>query len=247
MIQDLHAHTYYSYCGKDSPEAVIQSAIAGGVELLGITDHYHGIVMNNPGVSYASEAEKRKHHTNLLKRYYEHIRLLQEKYKKDIEIWCGLEITTLDLGYTLLPDGVDVSYFDYCLIENYEKENTTVEDIFKFAQRCGCKKAGLAHGDLPAYIRAKGTDVDAFLKKMTEYNIFWELNVNYDSIHQYKEHTYVKEFFENKDGIADAVRKAGLKVSVGFDGHRLEDYDVSRVRNACKKLEALSVPLIEGE
>ena len=27
MIQDLHSHTYYSYCGKDSPEAVIKNAI----------------------------------------------------------------------------------------------------------------------------------------------------------------------------------------------------------------------------
>ncbi len=40
MIQDLHSHTYYSYCGKDSPEAVIKNAIANGIELMGISDHY---------------------------------------------------------------------------------------------------------------------------------------------------------------------------------------------------------------
>ena len=28
MLQDLHSHTYYSYCGKDSPEDVIKNAIA---------------------------------------------------------------------------------------------------------------------------------------------------------------------------------------------------------------------------
>ena len=26
MIQDVHSHTYYSYCGKDSPEALIKKA-----------------------------------------------------------------------------------------------------------------------------------------------------------------------------------------------------------------------------
>ncbi len=43
MIQDLHAHTYYSFCGKDRPEAVVEAAIAGGIELLGICDHNYGV------------------------------------------------------------------------------------------------------------------------------------------------------------------------------------------------------------
>ncbi|MBE7027052.1 MAG: phosphatase, partial [Ruminococcaceae bacterium] len=34
MIQDLHSHTYYSYCGQDSPEAVIQNAIKNDIELV---------------------------------------------------------------------------------------------------------------------------------------------------------------------------------------------------------------------
>ena len=47
MIRDLHSHTYYSYCGKDSPEAVIRNAIKNGIELMGISDHYYGVVMNS--------------------------------------------------------------------------------------------------------------------------------------------------------------------------------------------------------
>ena len=38
MIQDLHSHTYYSFCGKDAPETVIEAAIDGGIELFGIDD-----------------------------------------------------------------------------------------------------------------------------------------------------------------------------------------------------------------
>ena len=43
MIQDLHSHTYYSLCGKDRPEEIVEAAIAGGIELFGICDHNHGI------------------------------------------------------------------------------------------------------------------------------------------------------------------------------------------------------------
>ena len=46
MIQDIHSHTYYSYCGKDSPEDVIKNAIASGIDIVGISDHYYGIVMS---------------------------------------------------------------------------------------------------------------------------------------------------------------------------------------------------------
>ena len=43
MIQDLHSHTYYSFCGKDAPEEIVEAAIAGGIELFGICDHNHGV------------------------------------------------------------------------------------------------------------------------------------------------------------------------------------------------------------
>ena len=117
MIQDLHTHTYYSHCGKDSPEAIVKNAISNGIELVGISDHYHGVAMNLPGFTYRSDEEKIKMHRSAVQRYYEHIKLIAEKYKDYIDVWCGIEITTLDLGFTLLPDGVDVSMFDYCLIE----------------------------------------------------------------------------------------------------------------------------------
>ena len=244
MIQDLHSHTYYSYCGKDSPEAVIKNAISNGIELMGISDHYYGVVMNRPGVTYDSDEHRIITHNNALKRYFEHIKTLAEKYKDYIKVWCGIEITALDKGFTLLPDGVDVSMFDYCLIENFQMPSSVIDDVFAFAVRCGCEKTGLAHMDLPAYILSKGYNTDEFLNKMKEQNIFWELNVNYDSKHHYREHQYVKDFFFYFAFI-DAVKKSGIKMSVGFDGHILEDYDANRVISACRKLDELSVPMIQ--
>ena len=98
--------------------------------------------------------------------------------------------------------------------------------------------------DLPAYILSKGLDMNEFFGKMKEQNVFWELNVNYDSKHHFREHQYVKDFFENS-ALIDAVKKSGMKMSVGFDGHILEEYDADRVKTACHKLEELSVPMIK--
>lgn len=244
MIQDLHSHTYYSYCGKDSPEAVIQNSIDKGLDVIGISDHYHGVVMCKKGFAYENDEAKVVMHNNAIKRYYEHIKLLAEKYKDYIDVWCGVEITTLDLGYTLLPDGVDVSLFDYCLIENFQYKETTVDNIFDFSARCGCEKIGIAHMDLPAYITEKGLDMAEFFGEMAKRNIFWEINVNYDSIHNYTEHRYAKEFFDDEK-LLDIIRRSGAKVSVGFDGHKLEDYDAERVIAANRKMEELSIPLIK--
>ena len=244
MIQDLHSHTYYSYCGKDSPEAVIKNAISNGIELMGISDHYYGVVMNRPGVTYDNPEHRVITHSNALKRYFEHIKTLAEKFKDYIEVWCGIEITTVDKGFTLLPDGVDVSMFDYCLIENFQLQESVINDVLAFATRCGCERTGLAHIDLPAYILSNGLDMDAFFKRMKEQNVFWELNVNYDSKHNYREHQYVKAFFKN-DALIDAVKKSKIKMSVGFDGHSLEDYDADRVITACHRLEELSIPMIK--
>ena len=86
--------------------------------------------------------------------------------------------------------------------------------------------------------------MNEFFGKMKAQNIFWELNVNYDSKHNFREHQYVKDFFGNS-ALIDAVKKSGIKLSVGFDGHRLEDYDAERVITTCHRLEKLSVPMIK--
>ena len=241
MIQDLHSHTYYSFCGKDSPEEVIKTATKGGIEVLGITDHNYGIC-----VSQTREPDVNIH-KKCITRYYEHIKLLKEKYKNEIKLLCGIEIATFDPGYpwtNLLPPDVDVSIFDYCLVEHLDIEGTSVDDIFAFAKRCACPAVGIAHTDLPGYVRSKGLDLADYLKRMADENIFWEMNVNFDSIHKYNEHQYVKDFFEN-DELIELVRKSGVKISVGFDGHNIEDYDAERVKTACQRLEKLSIPLIE--
>lgn len=74
-------------------------------------------------------------------------------------------------------------------------------------------------------------------------NIFWEMNVSYDKIHDYREHEYVKEFLSNETQ-QELVRKSGVRLSVGFDGHRVEDYRPDRVADCCDTLKALGFPLV---
>ena len=42
-LHDLHNHTTFSYDGSNTPEEIIENAIANGIECVGITDHQFSI------------------------------------------------------------------------------------------------------------------------------------------------------------------------------------------------------------
>ena len=208
-ITDIHSHTYFSACGADKHEDIIEAAINGGIEVFGICDHCYGI------------GDRREEYCRII---YE----MKEKYKDRIKLLCGIEIATVPgLGVydpeNLLPD------FEYCLIEHIDRDESTVgEDIFEYVKHFSCK-TGIAHTDLISMARSKGYDPTEFLRKFAEADIFWEMNVNYDSIHGFNEHGYVRDFFENPK-TQKIVRDSGIKLTVGFDGHRVYDYAPERVR-----------------
>ena len=245
MIQDLHSHTYYSFCGKDSPETVVEAAIAGGIELFGICDHNYGIGFCRKDTFKAPpEVIPNEYDPFVLHRYFDHINLIQEKYKDRIRVLCGIEIATdTSRAKAVLPDTADVSFFDYCLIESLDREDSMTQgDLFSFSERCGCTCTGVAHTDLFAFIKRIGEDPYRYFRRMAEQNIFWEMNVSYDSIHKYREHPYMLEFFHNKEQQA-IVRESGVRVSVGFDGHRIEDYLPGRVAEYCQRLTEIGIKM----
>ena len=244
MIQDLHSHTYYSFCGKDTPEEIVEAAIAGGIEVFGITDHNHGIGNARRDVLKYPNMELGEDYGRTLLRYFDHINLVKEKYADRIRLLRGLEITTRQTTLrAALPLSADVSFFDYCLIEHLDYEDSITEgDIFAFAKRCGCAVTGIAHTDLFAHIARLGADPLDYFKRMADANIFWELNVSYDKTHGYREHEYVKRFLADEEQ-QEIVRRSGARLSVGFDGHRVEDYRADRVRDCCMALAGLDIPL----
>lgn len=243
MIQDLHAHTYYSFCGKDEPCEVVETAIAGGIALLGICDHSYGIGNARKDVNAYESTELGQDYYRTLKRYFDHISLVREKYADRIRILRGIEVGThRNRLRAALPESADVSFFDYCLIESLDDPtSTTGGDLFSFAERCGCP-AGVAHTDLFAHIARLGECPEDYFRRMAERGIFWEINVNYDSIHHYCEHAYVKRFFEDAEQQA-IVRESGVRLSVGFDGHRVKEYDPERVKQACARIKKMGIKL----
>ena len=78
---------------------------------------------------------------------------------------------------------------------------------------------------------------------MADHNIFWEMNVNFDSVHHYREHPYVAAFLEDP-AQQEIIRESGVLLSVGFDGHRVEDYRPERVQNCCRKIEQLGLKFV---
>ncbi len=244
MLQDLHSHTYYSFCGKDTPEAIVEAAIAGGLELFGITDHNYGIGYARHSVFCAVADMGLNNYERTLRRYFDHLNLIKEKYASQIKILRGIEICTLKNEKHpnfSLPEGADISFFDYCLIENVDDPSSvTGGDLFAYAKKLGTPVTGVAHTDLFGHIERLGQDPYDYFSRMAEQNIFWEMNVSYDSIHGYRQHAYMLKFFED-EAQQDIVRRSGVRVSVGFDGHRVEDYLPERVRDYCHRLTSLGI------
>ena len=248
MVQDLHAHTYYSFCSQDKPEKVVETAILGGIDMLGICDHNYGVGYARQEFCYDKGPGLNDDYGLTLQRYFDHINLLREKYRNKINIMRGIELrTSVTRDAYSFPKTADISFFDFCLVENFGESNSYIKgDIFSFAKRCGCP-TGIAHTDMFKFIKAQGEDPYRFFRKMAENGIFWEMNVNMDSLHSFKTHDYVTEFFKNKEQ-QDIVRKSGVRLSVGFDGHIAKEYKPSRVQTACKMIKDMGIHLVfEGK
>lgn len=246
MLQDLHSHTYYSFCGRDNPEAIVEAAIEGGIELFGITDHNYGIGNARKNLFTFPESDGVDHdYERTLRRYFDHMTLIRDKYADKIRILRGIEVIALGsprYNRHSLPDNADISYFDYCLIEHIDNPNTNAPDLFAYAKRCGCPITGIAHTDMFTYMEQRGYQPYDFFSRMAEENIFWEMNVNYDSLHGYWIHPYMLDFFSNAEK-QEIVRRAGVRVSIGFDGHRVEDYLPERVKDYCCQLTSLGIKM----
>ena len=228
-IMDIHSHTYYSRCGRDSFESIIEAAIDGGVELFGISDHNYG-VGDRIEEYRAKQAEMR------------------EKYADRIRVLSGFEICTLkdevhvDFAYFYPLSRLEG--FDYCLVENIDDTRSVWGlNLLEMRKEFPCR-VGIAHTDLIGFARRLGEDPTAFLHRFAEKDIFWEMNVSYDSIHNYREHAYVLRLKESEEE-QEIVRRSGIRLSVGFDGHRVEDYRPDRVREMCAWLEEKHIPLVE--
>ena len=93
--QNLHTHT--SYCdGKDSVEEMIQKAIGLGFDSVGFSGHSYMFYAPDHSMSIeGTEAYKKE------------VRAMKEKYKGQIEIFCGLEFD--------MYSEIDLTGYDYMI------------------------------------------------------------------------------------------------------------------------------------
>lgn len=154
MIMDLHNHTTYSYDGSNTPEEIIENAIAHNLDIVGICDHQFSV-------------------RERLTEYIRHIRLCRDKYAGRIRVMCGLEIGMRPSPPDFLPS---VSgELDYCLFECLDSPRG--EDLYEFLEwrRLFKCKAGLAHTDIFSLSARYRLNM---LNVLKSYNIFWEINIS---------------------------------------------------------------------
>ncbi len=210
-VSDLHTHTYYSWCGKDRPQDIVEMAIQNGLSSVGITDHAHGV--GDRIVEYAHQ-----------------IRMLARKNQDRIRVLCGIEIATL-------PHRFDehitekLGELDFCLIEHITDPASRIgKDLLDFCKRAGIP-CGIAHTDLFAYCDMYGYEPLEYFSALANAGVFWEINVNYDSVHHYRRHAYVSDLMNDPEKL-EIVRKSGLLLSVGSDCHRAGEYNAKAVYDA---------------
>lgn len=230
MLHDIHSHTYYSFCGRDDPHLTVNAAIDAGLELFGICDHNYGITRDGRKESIGE--------------YFDFLTTIKNEYRGKIKIARGIELCTL--SGKEISDDADVSFFDYALMENIDHPDSVIapkdgktSGIFDYAKRLGCK-VGIAHTDLFAFAKSIGAEPLEFFSRLAGCGIFWEMNVSCDSIHNYREHQYVKSFRSSSEQ-QDIIRKSGIEISVGFDGHRIEDYRPDLVTDICSFLDTAEI------
>ncbi len=207
-VSDIHSHTYYSNCSSEDPYRSVMSAYVSGVSLFAITDHLHGI-------------------GDRIAEYGREMRSVAEHFSDRIKVLVGIELATLP--YKFDPKSYEkISDFDFCLIEHIDDPRSAVgRELFDYVDKFTIP-CGIAHTDLFNYCDMYGLDPREFFSDMARRGMFWEMNVSYDCTHRYREHDYVREFFENEERMR-IVKEAGLTLSVAADSHDHADYNGDRV------------------
>ncbi len=221
MLMDLHAHTYFSRCGRDDPDLLVQSVADAGIEVFGITDHNYGI------------GERLDEYRSTLLR-------LQTKYRARLTLLRGIELSTLPPH--CLRNPAQLNGLDYALVENLDQpESLWYDRAIEYAQTLPIPMV-IAHTDLIGFAIRTGRDPVAYLSSLTKAEIAWELNVNDDSIHGHRRHNYYLQLLQNPD-LQQIVRQSGITLTVGFDGHRREEYAPSLVAQGCNLLVQANLPI----
>lgn len=167
---------------------------------------------------------------NRLGEYIDRILRCKEKYASKIKVYAGLEIGTCPRPTDIFAS--DTKELDFVLFESLDRAKAT--DLYEFLpwrHMFECP-VGLAHCDIFKMSEDYNLDMLNLLKKE---NIFWEINTSGN-------YNYYYDFLTNEKK-RQAVKAAGIGVSVGSDTHALFEYRKEQIVNANILVRELGLPL----
>ncbi len=160
-LQDLHTHT--TYCdGKNTPEEMVQAAIAKGMKRIGFSGHSPSPC----GEDYAMKPEE-------IATYIAQVRALAEKYKDGIEVLCGIE---QDVYSPPAPTGLDyvIGSVHYVKVgDHYFAVDINPDDL---ARACRTYFGGDVYAMIEAYfsgyeqLAAMKPDIIGHIDLITKFN-----------------------------------------------------------------------------
>ncbi|MFZ5953189.1 MAG: PHP domain-containing protein [Candidatus Rifleibacteriota bacterium] len=216
-LQNLHNHSLFSD-GACLPEEVISAAVSGGLEMVGISDHFYTTKVYSDQ-SYLQWYEEFWH------RYVYSLSCLKEFYSNQIKVVAGIEIDSClyrTVGsFDRLPWKEINEGLDYVLIEYVGEVSAggSPPDSLAFIRKLCSLPVIIAHPDLD-YLQKKFKLTD-FFQIMKSNDIALEIPSG-------RRNTW----FWNR---YDSSLLEGLKLSIGTDTHS----DIEEVCNIGQALEFL--------
>ncbi len=197
---DLHIHTTYSD-GNMSPEEMVSFAIKKGYEYIAITEH-------SVSVKYARGLDKEG-----LKRLWDEIDRLNEKYGEKIKVLKGTEVDILKDGSLDYPEEI-LEKFDIVIAAIHQSFNyRTTERMIKAIENPLVHI--IAHPTGRLISRRKGYedyDIDEVIEAAAENSKILELNA-------YPERLDLDELNLRK------AKNKGIKIAINTDAHGITDME----------------------
>jgi len=196
---NLHVHTKFSD-GLFTPREIIEASVKYGLDIIGISDHFHTV---------KTKSVMRKH----VNEYIKELTNLKDDFKKYIDVKIGMEIDTCPFRTNIETFPFDLcESMDYVLMEYVNEPlrgGIPLSTAVKLRSKFDCE-VGLAHND----IAKNFGDYDLLKKKLEENNIFIELASGIRNTRDNKPYYhYAPDFFNSLNG-------SRIKISVGTDMHR---------------------------
>jgi histidinol phosphatase-like PHP family hydrolase len=225
-MHSLHNHTTLSD-GRAEPDEVVQAAIDGGLEAVGIADHF--LTKKTRSVAPAE-----------LPRYVAAIEALKSRFEGKIRVLAGLEVdasavrTELD---SLAPEMV--SGLDYVLFEHVQDDLWDGIPFWEFLAIVKRLKipCGLAHNDLGRNF----VDVrkDYLIEVLVANRVFIELNTG-------KRYSKMgKQYYELSETLIREFARSRVLFSLGSEGHRDDAADVGKAVEFARRNE-MTANLVTG-